>query len=113
MTDEQRIKCDEIVTFCGLGQTIIAIEEMAELQQALSKWFRMNERRRQSGIQPPKQTAEDIMANVVEELADVSIMLEQMKYMMQIDEAEIEAVIDKKLNRTENAIENAIIEANF
>lgn len=60
-------------------QKIVAMEELAELQQALSKDLR------------------NLEHNVEEEIADVKIMLEQLELMY--DKAEIECWVDKKIDR--------------
>ena len=73
------------------------VEECAELIQAVSKY-----RRATAGVGQP--VAEDKKAialeNLIEEIADVEIMLEQIKYLLQIPEDELEAVKLYKVNRT-------------
>lgn len=73
------------------------VEECAELIQAVSKY-----RRAKAGAGQP--LAEDKKAvaleNLIEEIADVEIMLEQIKYLLQIPEDELEAVKLFKVNRT-------------
>lgn len=65
MTDFQKEKCREILEHYGFkNQLDILIEECAELIQAVSKI---------------KRNAERTSSNFLEELADVSVMLEQMK----------------------------------
>lgn len=61
------------------SQIIVAIEELAELQQALTKYLRLEEH------------------NVEEEVADVSIMLEQITSMF--DEREIKRIKKEKIER--------------
>ncbi len=64
MTDEQKLICDEIVKHYGFEiQRDILVEECAELIQAVSKCKRNNV---------------EVSDNFLEELADVSIMIEQM-----------------------------------
>lgn len=65
-------------------QTIIAIEELSELQKALCKCLR----------------GQGNFDNVVEEIADVQIMLEQLEMIFDCDLLVINE-IDKKLQRTE------------
>ena len=65
MTDSQKEKCCEILEHYGFeNQREILVEECAELIQAVSK---------------AKRSGEKITDNFIEELADVSIMIEQMK----------------------------------
>lgn len=77
------------------------VEECAEVIQAVSKY-----RRASTGLGHP--TAEDEKAvaleNLIEEIADVEIMLEQVKYLLQIPEEELEAVKLYKVNRTRERI---------
>ena len=71
------------------------IEEMAELTVALNKYYRVS-------ILTPERVnfAERIkLGNIKEEIADVTIMLEQIKYLLQISDTDIEQIIDQKLNR--------------
>lgn len=73
------------------------VEECGELIQAVSKY-----RRAIAGVGQPvaeyKKTI--VLDNLIEEIADVEIMLEQVKYLLQIPEDEIEAVKIFKINRT-------------
>ena len=71
------------------------IEEMAELTQAISKYFRIN------GLGQPvpdyKRTA--VEQNLIEELADVKLLLEQVIYLFDCDQEVLE-VMKTKINRT-------------
>lgn len=73
------------------------VEECAELIQAVSKY-------RRSVLGNGQPTADGIkeiaLENIVEEIADVEVMLEQVKYLLQIPEEDIEAVKLFKENRT-------------
>lgn len=60
------------------NQTVKAMEELAELIQALSKGER---------------------AAILEEMADVCVMLEQMMYFYDIGKIELETVMDIKMDR--------------
>lgn len=66
------------------------IEEMAELTQAINKAWRMGNDFDNLLVQK---------RNIKEEIADVTIMLEQMKYLLQISDTDIEQIIEQKLNR--------------
>ena len=73
------------------------VEECAELIQAVNKF-------RRSGAIAGKPIVdyESLVAleNLIEEIADVEIMLEQIKYLLQIPEDELDAVKLFKVNRT-------------
>ncbi len=64
-------------------QTVVAIEEMAELQKELTKSIRGVER----------------FDGLIEEMADVYIMLEQIKMLYGIDESMLVKTTAEKLNR--------------
>ena len=74
------------------------VEECAELIQAV-----------ETGLGQP--VAEDKKAiardNLVEEIADVELMLEQVKYLLQIPEDELLAVKTFKVNRTRERMESS------
>jgi NTP pyrophosphatase (non-canonical NTP hydrolase) len=69
------------------------IEECAELVQAISKYRRA----KKSGVQP---TLSLVYENLVEEIADVELMIEQVKYLLQIPEEDIQANKVYKISRT-------------
>lgn len=71
-------------TFGKDMQKIVAMEELAELQQALSKDLRGKEH------------------NVEEEIADVTIMLMQLELMY--DKRKIKEWIDKKIDRLDKKL---------
>jgi NTP pyrophosphatase (non-canonical NTP hydrolase) len=75
------------------NQMGVACEESAELIQAISKCLRYKD---------------DIEArnNLVEEIADVLIMIDQLKIIMNIKDYEIECYRRYKLERLERRIEN-------
>lgn len=83
----------ETVNLYGDKQYMTAVEEMAELMQALSKYLRI-----EYNCDDEARLREPIN-NITEEMADVYIMLEQLQCMLNIKNEEIQAVIDKKLNR--------------
>ena len=68
-------------------QLIVANEELSELQKEICKCLRR------------KGTRE----NLVEEVADVSIMLEQIIYSFNIDD-EVEKVVEEKIKRTKERL---------
>lgn len=69
-------------------QLIVAIEELSELQKELCKALR------------GKPNKEDI----IEELADVLIMLDQVKIYFKIEDDEIRDIIDQKIERTKERL---------
>ena len=72
----------------GDAQIIIAIEELSELQKELCKDLRGKLNKN----------------NLIEEIADVEIMLEQMKMYYEIDDEELEVVKQQKLERTKERL---------
>lgn len=71
------------------------VEECAELIQAVNKY------RRARGIgQATPVELMDAKANLIEEIVDVEVMLEQVKYLLHISEMDLLAVRDKKMSRT-------------
>ena len=85
MTEDQ-IYRKAIEKYGALMQTVVAIEEMAELQKELSKALR-------------NKVIDK--AHIAEEIADVEIMLAQMKIIYFISEAEVNAHKEYKLRRLE------------
>lgn len=65
-SEELKIFCDAIHTFGMQKQILMVFEEMAELQKELCKYLRNGE-------------SDEAVCRVAEELADVEIMLDQMK----------------------------------
>lgn len=76
MTNEMEQRIYEALErrFGCSGQIIVAIEEMAELQKALTKWLRYTQLHSEGNLN-------DIRASIREEIADVSIMLNQLELM--------------------------------
>ena len=70
------------------------IEEMAELTQAVCKY-----RRAQGFGQETTVTKEDALENLIEEIADVEIMLEQVKHLLDCH-GEVNFIKRQKINRT-------------
>jgi NTP pyrophosphatase (non-canonical NTP hydrolase) len=86
--DRQQIYKQILSQFGNTMQAIVAIEEMSELQKALCKYLRGEQ-----------YFDEQYFANVREEIADVQIMLEQLKIVFDSDDT-VEQIIDEKLQRT-------------
>lgn len=95
LTEAMEKKCLEIARFYGFdAQTNQLIEECAELIQAINKY-----KRKHIGGQPlvgPVSTWDQ----VVEEIADVEVMLCQIKQLFGITELEVEDVAERKIERT-------------
>lgn len=73
-----------IITTCGYdAQVLVTLEELAELQQALCKLQR--------------NITKESLRNLTEEIADVELMLEQIKYMFDIDQSDIDMWKNVKL----------------
>lgn len=74
-----------------------AIEECSELIQAISKYNRLLN---------GEYTGKDkkIIANLIEELADVEICIEQLKHFLEISDTKIDNIKRFKINRTSNII---------
>lgn len=80
----------EIAKYYGYeAQSNQLVEECAELIQAVNKYRRVETGLGQPVAEDKKAIARD---NLVEEIADVELMLEQVKYLLQIPEDEILAV---------------------
>lgn len=63
--------------------------------QAISKYLRIN----YSGCSDAARIEKEAINNITAEMADVYVMMEQLQLMLNIKSADIQAVIDKKLNR--------------
>jgi NTP pyrophosphatase (non-canonical NTP hydrolase) len=74
-------------------------EECGELIQATSKYMRFQEQSYASTVDWT------YLQNVIEEIADVEVMLEQIKYLLHINSNAIEAIKEKKVNRQLERIE--------
>lgn len=93
-------KTKTIVEHYGSAQMVLTIEEMAELTQALTKYLRFFE-----GGQKIRDSIPAVLDNIVEEIADVSLMLLQMRMYFLISDEEINSTIKRKINRTIRSIE--------
>lgn len=76
------------------------IEECAELIQAINKHKRVMHNR-----QSVNMTLKEAINNVSEEIADVEIMLAQIKYLLGINEQYIDIIKEMKIKRTAQRIE--------
>lgn len=81
-------------------QMVVMIEELSELIQAASKWLRIQ----QNGL-VVRKSPEEVMENLIEELADVSITTDQIKHLLGIPEKRIREIRTEKIRRTAESIE--------
>ena len=74
------------------------IEEMADLTQAINKFWRKDLKCGQlTTLEVPIGSPQEF--SIVEEIADVEICLAQMKYLLAIREEDINKIIKQKLDR--------------
>lgn len=85
---EDKIVLKELVEKFGDKQVVVAIEELSELQKELCKHLR----------------GKTVIENIIEEMADVYIMLSQMQMLFKIDNIEIEELIKEKIKRTKERL---------
>lgn len=88
MTNEN-IYRKAIETYGAYGQTVVAVEELSELQKELCKAIR-------NGLEPDKD-------HLAEEMADVYIMLEQMEMLYDLDTVDLWKA--KKIERLKKRLE--------
>lgn len=81
---KDEIYFDAINHYGSAAQTAKAVEELAELQQALCKYL--------CGVSYD-------MGNIIEEIADVEIMLQQIRMIFNIDEKAVENIKYYKISR--------------
>lgn len=100
MNREDMIKMMTIADHYGYeSQSRQLIEEMAELTKAINKaWRVVTMSKPQELTQEFVDKSVQCRNDVIEELADVEIMLEQMKYLMDC-RVDVASVIKKKLDR--------------
>ena len=94
MPSEREVFEKALVKYGPLSQILMTFEEMAELQQALNKFVRKND-----GLA-------EIVKNIAEEIADVEIMLTQMKNLFDIDDM-VAAYRENKVERLFLKLEEA------
>ena len=92
-TERQRDTIVETVNMYQEKQLMICVEEMAELMQAISKIKRADT--------ADEEAINGCIYKIIEEMADVYIMLEQMQYLFGINHRTIEQFINDKLIRQE------------
>lgn len=94
MTKDRKEKIKEIVIHYGTkAQRLKAIEELTELAEVLIKDINKREYHR---------------AEILEEVADVHIMLLQLKEIYRFTDEELEKMIDSKIRRTMRRVKDEI-----
>ena len=82
------------------NQLLVAMEEANKFSQAISKYLRSK----------CKDDDVEVRQHIIEEMADVLIMAEQVKMILAIQDYEIELYKDYKLNRLNNRIKELMNE---
>lgn len=97
MNEAMEKKCLEIARFYGFdAQTNQLIEECAELIQAVNKYKRQFLRG-----QPVRKSSDKTPRDMIaEEIADVEVMLCQIKLFLHITDLEVEDIAENKIERT-------------
>lgn len=88
--DDIEIMKTAIKTFGPKLQTVVAIEEMSELQKELTKFLRGNGKKK----------------HLTEEVADALIMITQVQIIYGIGDEDVREVMDYKLNRLRERVQN-------
>ncbi len=91
MPETNKIIERAIATFGGELQSMVAMEECAELVQAISKCIR-------------EPHDEEARKNLVEEMADVTICMEQLKSIYEVSDLELGIWTSSKLSRLERRL---------
>lgn len=84
------------------NQFLVAIEEMSEVQKAITKVIRAREDEDLAAL------FGGLVENLIEEIADATIMLEQLRYFLSVDE-EVDEMIDKKILRLKERTSNGSV----
>lgn len=83
---------DKAIEKFGLLQLVKASEECCELAQALNKYYCIEQTKSASALN-------GLRTNVIEEIADVEIMIEQVKRLLLIKNGDIELIKKDKIER--------------
>ena len=78
----------KLISKYGDKQVVVAIEELSELQKELCKYLR----------------GKGDIRNIIEEIADVNIMIKQMIMLFEIEQSAIDFIINQKLERTKERL---------
>lgn len=97
LTDEE---VNQVIAIFGRqNQTIVAIEELAELQKELTKFLRAD-----AECFPD----ESVGVKILEEIADVTIMLKQLMSIFEYTQSELDEMIEFKVIRLKKHINNVL-----
>ncbi len=111
MTEETKQKIQKIAQTYGYdAQSRQCIEEMAELTQAINKFWRKQLKCGLFTIEEVRNYGEGISSfselkytdgykNLVEEIADVIITIENVKHLLAIKDTDIDKIIEQKVER--------------
>lgn len=99
MSEETKQKIQKIASHYGYEpQSRQCIEEMAELTQAINKfWRKQLDFGKRTVLDVPIGTPEE--EHIKEEIADVIITIENVKYLLAIKDADIDKIIEQKVER--------------
>lgn len=101
----QEIQNKAIEVYGVEKQILVCIEELSELIKAITKVERYIE-------DTDLIEKENMIENVVEEIADVKIIIEYLKIIYGIEESEIEEWVENKIQRTKKLIDEVEHEKN-
>ena len=100
MNKTEKIIFEKAIERYGVDdQSQVACEECAELIKALSKYHRVTKHQAYD-----KRKIQRCMNNIIEEVADVGIMIDQIKLMYGISEKDVNAVRTEKVERLRKAL---------
>ena len=83
---------DKAIEKFGELQLVKASEECCELAQALNKYYCIEQTKSASALN-------GLRTNIIEEIADVEIMIEQVKRLLSINNRDIELIKEDKIER--------------
>lgn len=89
----------DIMCKSKIDRTFITIEECGELVQALSKFIRYA-----LGDKTLRDSKDDVLSMIKEELVDVMICVDKMFDVFEISDEEIDSIMNYKLQRYEELI---------
>lgn len=89
--DRLKVYDAALCRFGPKAQILMAVEEMSELTKEICKYFRT-----EKGVGPD-------ISGLIDEISDVSIMIEQLKYIFDLDE-DVDAHMDAKIERLKHLL---------
>lgn len=96
---DEKIHNHEIAGYFGFkSDSVLLIEEMSELTKAVTKYLRITNPSYQALSKPISIT--EAIDNIAEELADVEIMLERIRFLLCIPREVIDSIKEQKTKRT-------------